>query len=267
MKANSVASRRTKASTFDATKTRSRDVPLFDGADAAGMLLNWRERRPRLDSEVFRVSPCCAASQPWPRPRKGGGGPLLYSNYRTRNWKPFLRRLELPEATPHSARHSFISMLQAAGIAVATVVKFDGHANPVTTLNVYSNAVRGSEAAAKVLGVCMWEDEESLGLDLDVELACFPQGFSALYGREKSDRPGTGEQQHMRDIRRATRRKWSSEEKSGSSCPVCAANTRLPSFAGVRESQTGFTTAGRKNSWKQARSVWRGIRSCPSVLQ
>jgi transposase len=120
--------------------------------------------------------------------------------------------LELPEATPHSARHSFISMLQAAGIAVATVVKFDGHANPVTTLNVYSNAVRGSEAAAKVLGVCMWEDEESLGLDLDVELACFPQGFSALYGREKSDRPGTGEQ-HVRDIRRATRRKWSSEEK------------------------------------------------------
>jgi hypothetical protein len=30
--------------------------------------------------------------------------------------------------------------------------------------------------------------------------------------REKSDRPETGER-HVRDIRRATRRKWSSEEK------------------------------------------------------
>jgi transposase len=30
--------------------------------------------------------------------------------------------------------------------------------------------------------------------------------------REKSDRPGTGEQ-HVRDIRRASRRKWSFEEK------------------------------------------------------
>jgi transposase len=30
--------------------------------------------------------------------------------------------------------------------------------------------------------------------------------------REKSDRPDTGER-HVRDIRRATRRKWSSEEK------------------------------------------------------
>jgi hypothetical protein len=33
-------------------------------------------------------------------------GPLLDSNYRAQYWQPFLRRLELAEVTPHSARHS-----------------------------------------------------------------------------------------------------------------------------------------------------------------
>jgi len=63
-------------------------------------------------------------------------------------WKPFLRRLELPEVTPHSARHSYISNLQAAGIEVALVAKLAGHVNPVTTLGAYSHAVRGSEGMA-----------------------------------------------------------------------------------------------------------------------
>jgi site-specific recombinase XerD len=53
--------------------------------------------------------------------------------------------------TPHSARHSYISTLQAAGIEVATVAKLAGHANPVTTLGVNSHAVRGSDVAAEEL--------------------------------------------------------------------------------------------------------------------
>jgi len=100
---------------------------------------------------VFRVSLARGKRQPWPKPRKGGGGPLLYSNYRTQIWKPFLRRLELPEVTPHSARHSYISTLQAAGIEVATVAKLAGHANPVATLGVYSHAVQSRDLAAEVL--------------------------------------------------------------------------------------------------------------------
>ena len=88
--------------------------------------------------------------QPWPKPRKGGG-PLLYSNYRTHVWKPFLAKLALPEVTPHSARHSFVSVLQAAGIEMATVAKLAGHANPTTTLGIYSHAVRGGEAAVEAL--------------------------------------------------------------------------------------------------------------------
>jgi site-specific recombinase XerD len=59
--------------------------------------------------------------------------------------------LELPEVTPHSALHSYISTLQAAGIEVATVAKLAGHANPVTTVGIYSHAIRGSAAAAEAL--------------------------------------------------------------------------------------------------------------------
>ena len=68
------------------------------------MFLNWRERCPCLDSEVFRVPPWRAASaRPWPKPREGGGGPLLYSNDRVQILKPFLAKLGLPEVTSHSA--------------------------------------------------------------------------------------------------------------------------------------------------------------------
>jgi integrase len=115
------------------------------------MLLDWRERCPRLDGELHRVFPTRGRPQPWPKPRTGGGGPLPYSNYRVQIWKPFLAKLGLGEVTPHSARHSYISNLQAAGVEVATVAKLAGHANPVTTLSVYSHAVRGGDMAAEVL--------------------------------------------------------------------------------------------------------------------
>jgi integrase len=89
--------------------------------------------------------------QPWLKPGSGGGGPLLYSNYRTQIWKPFLAKLGIEGITPHSARHSYISTLQAAGIEVATVAKLAGHQNPVTTLGVYSHAMRGGKRAAEAL--------------------------------------------------------------------------------------------------------------------
>jgi integrase len=137
--------------TFEATKTEAgmRTIPI--GATLRGMLLEWRDRRPRLNGELFRVFPTRGKRQPWPKPRSGGGGPLLYSNYRVQIWKPFLERLGLPAVTPHSARHSYISTLQATGIEVATVAKLAGHANPTTTLSVYSHAVRGGGIAAEAL--------------------------------------------------------------------------------------------------------------------
>jgi integrase len=84
-------------------------------------------------------------------PRVGGGGAMLYSNFRSRMWAPALKRLGLPPVTPHSARHCFISTLQAHGIEVGLVAKLAGHSNAVVTLGHYTQAVRGGEAAVAAL--------------------------------------------------------------------------------------------------------------------
>jgi len=44
----------------------------------------------------------------------------------------------LPEVTLHSARHSYISTLQAEGIEVGLVAKLAGHVNPAVTLGIYT---------------------------------------------------------------------------------------------------------------------------------
>jgi integrase len=137
--------------TFEATKTEAgmRTIPM--GATLRDILLDWRECCPRLDGELVRVFPTRGKRLPWPKGREGVGAPLLYSNYRAQIWKPFLVRLGIKGITPHSARHSYISTLQAAGIEVATVAKLAGHSNPVTTLSVYSHAVRNGEMVAGTL--------------------------------------------------------------------------------------------------------------------
>jgi integrase len=66
-------------------------------------------------------------------------------------WKPALTALGLPYVTPHSARHSFISTLQAQGIEVGLVAKLAGHSNAVVTLGHYTQAVRGGAAAMEAL--------------------------------------------------------------------------------------------------------------------
>jgi integrase len=130
------------------TKTEAgmREVPM--GAILREMMLEWRLRCPRLRGELHRVFPGPGRLQPWPKPRLGGGGPLLYQNFRKRYWQPVFAKLGLPYVTPHSARHSFISTLQAQGIEVGLVAKLAGHASAVVTLGHYTQAVRGGEAAA-----------------------------------------------------------------------------------------------------------------------
>jgi integrase len=135
----------------DLTKTiaGSRDVPMC--SLLRGMLLEWRLSCPRLSGALHRVFPGAGQMQPWPLPRIGGGGPLRYSNFRKRVWVPMLKRLGLPPVTPHSARHSFISTLQAQGIEVGLVAKLAGHANANVTLGHYTQAVRGGESAVAAL--------------------------------------------------------------------------------------------------------------------
>lgn len=138
-------------SLIEMTKTEAsrRDVPMSPHLRA--MLLDWRVRCPRKDGKLERVFPALGNVRAWPLPRENGGGPLIYNNFRTRFWVPALKRLGLPPVTPHSARHSFISILQAQGVEVALVAKLAGHKNAVVTLSIYSHAMRGGEEAMQAL--------------------------------------------------------------------------------------------------------------------
>lgn len=131
------------------TEAGTRAIPM--GAALREMLLAWRVRCPRLGKELHRVFPGPGRLQEWPLPRLGGGGPLLYQNFRKRYWAPAFKRLGLPYVTPHSARHSFISTLQAEGIEVGLVAQIAGHANPTVTLGHYTQAVRDGSAAIAAL--------------------------------------------------------------------------------------------------------------------
>jgi len=133
------------------TKTEAgrRDIPM--SPMLREMLLAWRVRCPRKDGELHRVFPAPGAPRAWPLPREGGGGPLVYGSFRKRYWAPTLKRLGLPPVTPHSARHSFISTLQAQGVEVGLVAKLAGHKSAVVTLSHYTHAMRGGDDAVKAL--------------------------------------------------------------------------------------------------------------------
>ncbi|MDX0908923.1 tyrosine-type recombinase/integrase [Sinorhizobium medicae] len=131
------------------TEAGTRDLPM--GTTLREMLLEWRLRCPRKGKDLHRVFPGPGRLQEWPKLRIGGGGPLLYQNFRKRYWAPAFARLRLPYVTPHSARHSFISTLQAQGIEVGLVAQIAGHANPMVTLGHYTQAVRGGAAAVDAL--------------------------------------------------------------------------------------------------------------------
>jgi integrase len=131
------------------TEAGTRDIPM--SATLREMLLGWRVRCPRRSGDLHRVFPGPGRLQEWPKPRIGGGGPLLYQNFRKRYWEPPFKRLGLPYVTPHSARHSFISTMQAMGIEVGLVAQIAGHANPTVTLGHYTQAVRDGSAAIAAL--------------------------------------------------------------------------------------------------------------------
>jgi integrase len=120
----------------DATKTAAgtREVPM--GPVLHSMLVQWRERCPRRRGELVHVFPAPC------------GKAFRYFNFRSRIWLPGLRRAEVPYVSPHSARHAFISTLQAQGFEVGLVAKIAGH-TPSVSLAYYTQAVRsGGEAVA-----------------------------------------------------------------------------------------------------------------------
>lgn len=135
----------------ESTKTQAgvREIPM--GPVLRQMLMEWRLRCPRVAGELYRVFPGLGRSQAWPKPRIGGGGSLEYHNFLARFWRPFFVRNNLPYVTPHSARHTFISVLQMQGIELGLVAKIAGHSNPNVTLGHYTQAMRGGAEAAAAL--------------------------------------------------------------------------------------------------------------------
>jgi integrase len=136
-------------SEFTKTEASRRDIPM--SPMLRELLLAWRVRCPRKDGQLERVFPAPGARRVWPLPREGGAGPLVYGSFRKRYLAPMLKRLGLPAVTPHSARHSFISTLQAQGVEVGLVAKLAGHKSAVVTLSHYTHAMRGGEDAVKAL--------------------------------------------------------------------------------------------------------------------
>jgi len=68
-------------------------------------------------------------------------------NWLARYFRPALLRIGVPYVTPHSARHGFISPLQANRVEVGLVAKLAGHANAGITLSHYTQAVRRGDVA------------------------------------------------------------------------------------------------------------------------
>ena len=111
------------------------------------MLAEWHTNCPADFGKDRRVFPCLG---------RGAGGktcgrPLSYQNFIQTYWRPALTALGLPMVTPHSARHAFISTLQANGIEVGLVAELAGHADPTITLGYYTQAVRkGTHAVDRI---------------------------------------------------------------------------------------------------------------------
>jgi len=131
------------------TEAGSREIPMMPLLRK--LLTDWHGRCPRDPEYPDRVFPSQGRPQPWPRPRIMGGRPLSYQNFRSRFWGPIFAELGLPYVGLHTARHSFISTLQAQGVEVGLVAKLAGHANPSVTLGHYTQAVRGGGEAVERL--------------------------------------------------------------------------------------------------------------------
>ena len=113
------------------------------------LLLQWRPVCPQVKAAEQRVFPCLGMRGC--NEHKTTGRPLLYTNFIYTYWRPALKAIGLPLVTPHSARHTFISTLQASGIEVGLVAKLAGHANVTVTLGHYTQAVRGGGIAVEAL--------------------------------------------------------------------------------------------------------------------
>lgn len=65
------------------------------------------------------------------------GQPIDDHNFRSRQYYPLLDRLGIERKNPHCTRHTFASMMAAAGVRPEVLQKIIGHADFSTTANIY----------------------------------------------------------------------------------------------------------------------------------
>lgn len=63
-------------------------------------------------------------------------------------FEKFIKRNNLPDVCIHSLRHTNATLLIAGGTDIRTVASNLGHAQPTTSLNIYSHAVQSAKAVA-----------------------------------------------------------------------------------------------------------------------
>ena len=65
----------------------------------------------------------------------------------------FRGKHDLPKFTPHTLRHTNVSLMIAAGVDLRTVSERAGHAQVTTTINLYAHAIKtANEKAAQAIG-------------------------------------------------------------------------------------------------------------------
>ena len=76
------------------------------------------------------------------------GGPIRWSNFRRRTWKPATEAVGLDGLRFHDLRHSHAALLIAAGEHPKVIQGRLGHASIRTTLDVYGHLFEGLDEAA-----------------------------------------------------------------------------------------------------------------------
>jgi integrase len=80
------------------------------------------------------------------------GGPLRYSNFRKRVWRPAIARLGLPSIGFHDLRRTNATVLVQRGVDLKTAQIRLGHADPALTLRIYAQPTNdGDRAAARLI--------------------------------------------------------------------------------------------------------------------
>jgi integrase len=89
---------------------------------------------PRLDTRLL-----------FPAPR---GGVWQQRCFYAEVWKPAREAAGMPDATPHALRHSFVSLMRAAGVDPADLAAATGHSVAVATAT-YTHSTGGSWEAMR----------------------------------------------------------------------------------------------------------------------